>query len=196
MLVEADPFSIARMQLERLLPQLVEDARRAVDLLRQTERLEAQSTRDVLTGLSNRRVLVRVLPRTEAGSVVMMDLDHFKRVNDQHGHAMGDAVLVAFGAVLRQQVRAHDTICRIGGEEFALVLADEDARGVAEMVERVREAWSMAGPLPVTFSAGLARVSAEGGTAALLAADRALYRAKELGRNRTEVAAPAPDARS
>jgi diguanylate cyclase (GGDEF)-like protein/PAS domain S-box-containing protein len=191
-LVEVERFTVARMQLERLLPRLAEDARQAVDLLRQTERLGAETTRDQLTGLANRRVLDRVLPRATSGSVVMIDLDHFKAVNDEHGHAAGDAVLVSFADVLMTQVRAQDTCCRMGGEEFALVLADADPRGAAELVRRIRGGFAaVQHPGAVTFSAGVAPVGPEGGTVALLAADRALYTAKALGRDRTVEAAPA-----
>ncbi|MGK2947704.1 MAG: EAL domain-containing protein [Acidimicrobiales bacterium] len=193
MLVEVERLTVARIQLERLLPRLVEDARQAVDLLRQTERLVGATVRDALTGLANRRVLDRVLPRATSGSVVMIDLDHFKDVNDQHGHAAGDGVLVAFGEVLMTVVRAQDTSCRIGGEEFALVLTGADVDGAVELIDRIRTVWSKAPPLPVTFSAGVAQVGADGGTAALLAADRALYRAKALGRDRTELASPSVD---
>jgi diguanylate cyclase (GGDEF)-like protein/PAS domain S-box-containing protein len=187
-LVEVEQFTIARMQLERLLPRLVEDARQAVDLLRQTERLVEETARDELTGLANRRVLDRVLPRTRSGSVVMIDLDHFKDVNDRHGHAAGDAVLVSFGKVLRAQARAQDTSCRIGGEEFALVLTDAGVSGAVKLVDRIRKAWSSAAPQAVTFSAGIAAVDTHGGMAALVAADQALYEAKALGRDRTELA--------
>lgn len=189
-LVEVEPFSVTRMQLERLLPRLVEDARHAVDLLRRTERLQDETLRDGLTGLGNRRILDRVLPRATTGSVVLLDLDHFKLVNDEHGHAAGDEILRAFGSALGAQVRAQDTTCRIGGEEFAIVLADVDVAAAVALVERLRDAWSADSPRSVTFSAGVAAITPDGATAALLAADRAMYRAKDQGRNRT-VAAPA-----
>lgn len=194
-LVEVERFTVARMQLERLLPRLVEDTRQAVDLLRQTERLVEHTSRDELTGLANRRTLDRVLPRAASGSVVMVDLDHFRDVNDRFGHAAGDAVLVAFAKVLITQVRAVDTICRIGGEEFALVLTDADARGAVELVDRIRAAWTAATPQPLTFSAGVAAVGDDGATAALLEADRALHAAKARGSDRTEVAGMAEAAR-
>jgi diguanylate cyclase (GGDEF)-like protein len=159
-----------------------------VHLLRRTERLQDESFRDGLTGLGNRRVLDRVLPRTSTGSIVMLDLDHFKQVNDDDGHAAGDAVLRSFGQMLGAQVRAQDTICRVGGEEFALVLSDLDVAAAVALVDRIRASWSAQSPQPVTFSAGVAPVTHEGGAGAIVAADRALYRAKELGRDRTETA--------
>jgi diguanylate cyclase (GGDEF)-like protein/PAS domain S-box-containing protein len=193
-LVEVERFTVARMQLERLLPRLLEDARQAVDLLRQTERLQEETTHDGLTGLANRRVLDRVIPRANSGVVVMIDLDHFKEVNDHGGHAAGDAVLSSFGLTLARQVRAVDTSCRVGGDEFAIIVADADVRGALKLIERIRAAWAEASPQPVTFSAGVATVCGRGGTSALLGADGALYRAKALGRNRTEVEPEPTDA--
>jgi len=121
----------------------------------------------------------------------MIDLDHFKRINDTLGHAAGDAVLARFGRTLSAEVRVGDTSCRLGGEEFVVVAAGMDEGGARELVDRIRAAWVEAAPHPVTFSAGLAPITASGGTPALLAADRALYRAKRCGRDRTEVEASA-----
>ncbi len=191
MVVEVERFTVARMQLERLLPRLVEDARQAVDLLRRTERLKDDTTRDPLTGLRNRRALDLVLPARRSGSVVMVDLDQFKGVNDGYGHGAGDEILGSFGRVLDAQVRADDAMFRIGGDEFVILLADVDAPSAVALVERLRTSWSTTAPLPVTFSAGVAPITPDGGTAALLAADRALYRAKDLGRDRTVEAPPA-----
>lgn len=125
-LIEVERLSVARVQLERLAPSLVEDARQAVNLLRRRERLQEETMLDSLTSLGNRRILERVLARSTTGSVVMIDLDHFKQVNDQHGHAAGDDILRAFGQTIRTQVRASDITCRIGGEEFVIVLANLD----------------------------------------------------------------------
>ncbi len=140
------------------------------------------------TGLANRRVLDRVLPRAEDAAVIMVDLDHFKRLNDTYGHAAGDAVLVAFGRLLVREVRAGDISCRIGGEEFVIVAARTTVPDALALIGRLRAAWSAAAPQPVTFSAGVAAAGTLGGARALLAADAALYRAKALGRDRTEVA--------
>jgi diguanylate cyclase (GGDEF)-like protein len=189
-LATAEPMSVARMQLERILPRLVEDARHAVDLLRYAERLEVDANRDQLTGLANRRVLKRLLPRVESGVVIMMDLDHFKAVNDTFGHAAGDAVLADFGQLLTNQVRVGDTICRVGGEEFVIVAERSDEPTALKLIERLRSIWAESTSRPITFSAGVAAVGDAGSAAALVAADGALYRAKRNGRNRTEVAPP------
>ena len=193
MVATAEPFSVARMQLERTLPRLVEDARQAIDLLRQAERLTEETNCDLLTGLANRRVLDRVLPRIDDGVIVMIDLDHFKAVNDGSGHAAGDAVLARFGLMLADEVRTSDTTCRVGGEEFVIVLPGVDVPTAVELVDRIRRTWALVAPLPITFSAGMAAVSATGGMAALLAADQAMYLAKSNGRNRTELAADRDD---
>lgn len=186
LLPRADLLSVARAQIERVIPRLTEDARQAVDLLRRQERLQTQSDIDVLTGLANRRVLERVLPRMPTGVVIMIDLDHFKALNDTLGHQAGDEVLAAFGATLSTSVRATDVCCRIGGEEFVVIAADPDLDSAVGLAERIRAAWAANTPHPVTFSAGVAAVN--GGGTALMAADRALYRAKELGRDRIELA--------
>jgi diguanylate cyclase (GGDEF)-like protein/PAS domain S-box-containing protein len=186
-LAEVDPLSPDRLQLERALPRLVEDARQAIDLLRQTDGFEVHTNHDALTGLANRRLLERVLARVDEGVVFIIDLDHFDKVIDTCGHDAGDAVLAGFGHMLGREVRASDTTCRFGGDEFVVVTAGTDLSVACDLVERLRSVWSDEAPQPVTFSAGVAPVSAFGGTAALLAADRALFRAKELGCNRTEL---------
>ncbi len=193
MLATAEPFSVARMQLERTLPRLVEDARQAINLLRQAERLTEETNQDLLTGLANRRVLDRALPRIDDGVIVMIDLDHFKAVNDGSGHAAGDAVLARFGRLLANEVRTSDTTCRVGGEEFVIVLSGMDVPTAVELVDRIRASWTLVAPQPITFSAGIAAASSTGGTAALLAADQAMYLAKSNGRNRTELAADQGD---
>ena len=121
----------------------------------------------------------------------MLDLDHFKRVNDQHGHAAGDAVLVAFSKTVQAQLRDTDTLARWGGEEFLLLLEDAPVEGVMVVMQRVQAAVrQLTVPLPdqnlsCRFSAGLACFE-PGDTAPslLLRADKALYRAKAEGRDR------------
>lgn len=183
----ADLLGGARAQIERVIPRLAEDARHAIALLQRQERLRTQSDTDLLTGLANRRVLERVLPRTVRGAVIMIDLDHLKAVNDTLGQTAGDEVLAEFGVVLSRSVRAGDVCCRTGGEEFVIVAGDPDLTAALGLIERLRTEWTAAAPHQVTFSAGAAAVDADGAGAALLAADRALDRAKELGLGRTEL---------
>lgn len=150
---------------------------------------------DVLTGLLNRQGFfeqaARLLER-HAGqrpcSVLMLDLDRFKQVNDGHGHAAGDAVLRRFAELLREQLRPGDSIGRIGGEEFSALLVDVSPQQAEEIAERLRRAWS-AQPVPfgdLQLHCGVS-VGIDSGDgpleSRLAAADQALYRAKQGGRN-------------
>jgi diguanylate cyclase (GGDEF)-like protein len=135
-------------------------------------------------------------------SLLMCDLDHFKSINDQFGHARGDAVLVAAGRALATSVRASDFVGRYGGEEFLVLLPETDAAAARVIAEKVRAAVAGArGPAlerQVTMSIGLAEFPRHALDADSLqrAADQALYAAKENGRNRVEVAPSAEGARN
>jgi diguanylate cyclase (GGDEF)-like protein/PAS domain S-box-containing protein len=167
--------------------------------------LERLSRQDPLTGLANRREFdVRAAleqQRSERNAMplclAMLDLDHFKQVNDRFGHAVGDEVLRRISVILRTQCRAIDVVCRHGGEEFALALPHTGMAEAVVICERVRRAvetypWQDVHPqLRVTISGGVAmRRSGEEAQHALARADRLLYDAKRLGRNRVE-ASPA-----
>jgi diguanylate cyclase (GGDEF)-like protein len=159
---------------------------------------------DPLTGIANRRAFLhdagqlalrhRSNPRPTA--VLLVDLDHFKSINDRFGHALGDRVLEIFTAAARHSIRASDLIGRIGGEEFAAVLYDTTLEKAVVVAERVREAFAGAAqevdgrPVCATVSIGLVHSEAVSlDVPELLAqADQALYFAKENGRNRVEVA--------
>jgi diguanylate cyclase (GGDEF)-like protein len=164
-------------------------------------RLVEQSTRDPLTGLANHRAFFdrldseveRSRRRDRPLSIVIIDLDDFKRVNDRFGHLAGDRVLVEFARRLGEQARAEDTLGRIGGEEFAWLIPEADAAQAVSAAERARRVIADA-PFDhagrVTMSAGVAQIVTGMDARALVAvADAALYRAKAAGRNRT-VAAP------
>jgi diguanylate cyclase (GGDEF)-like protein len=158
--------------------------------------LEVRAHVDPLTGCDNRYDLERRLAALRPGdAVALIDVDHFKRLNDTRGHAAGDQVLVALGEVLRRTARRQDTLIRYGGEEFLVLLPGAGRGGVASFDERLRRAWTAAGG-EATFSAGLAVVgplvttlvpSEESGPVALANADAALYAAKARGRDRSEV---------
>jgi len=174
--------------------------------LRLHDELKEQNYRDALTGLHNRRFLYERGPRLLEASLqnaiplclVMLDLDHFKRLNDRHGHIVGDRVLGALGRLLRESLRENDVICRVGGEEFAMVLPTTTAAIARErlngMLEACRQMQADEGeePLPrdLTFSAGIAEAPANGTTidALMISADRLLYKAKNNGRARIEAA--------
>jgi diguanylate cyclase (GGDEF)-like protein len=124
-------------------------------------------------------------------SVVMIDVDHFKRVNDAHGHPAGDAVLERLGTLIRQSLRQDiDLGGRMGGEEFALLLPETDLSGAQTVALKLRDAmreecFEHGGQVfNVTISAGVAEVHGDQGTQALRVADERLYRAKALGRDR------------
>lgn len=164
-------------------------------------RFEADSQRDQLTGLGNRRHLDHHLPDVLAKaaaarsplSVALIDLDHFKHINDRFGHATGDRVLARIADLLRANTRASDVLVRLGGEEFLIVFTDTELPLAHEVSERLREQvqshdWSdIAGELAVTLSIGLTTAPPYDLAALSHAADLALYRAKSAGRNRVLV---------
>jgi diguanylate cyclase (GGDEF)-like protein len=180
----------------------------ALNNLRLQESLRQQSIRDPLTGLFNRRYLEESIEREVARcgrrglplSVMMFDVDHFKRFNDTHGHDGGDALLAALGKLIRGHCRTEDIACRYGGEEFTIILpemplqrAEERAQALRHAVEAM-QVMHLKQPLSrVTSSIGLAAMPQHGSEAADLMriADTALYAAKHGGRNRVEVAGAA-----
>jgi diguanylate cyclase (GGDEF)-like protein len=182
-LAAAAPGSPARLLLDRYLTPYLLDARHVLELSVRTERLSQSASTDALTGLPNRRMIDRALGRLAAGdTVIVVDLDHFKRVNDEFGHATGDDVLRAFGSVLRRTARGRDVVGRFGGEEFVAVLP-APAAGAEAFLQRLRAAWLEDRPISVTFSAGVARFG-EDPDETIARADLALYAAKDAGRDR------------
>jgi diguanylate cyclase (GGDEF)-like protein len=162
------------------------------------ERVKQLAYIDGLTGIFNRRYFeMRIAEEIERSrrfdsgvAVIMVDIDHFKRLNDEYGHLLGDEVLRQVSSVFHQQLRKIDVACRFGGEEFAIVLAQtnaEQALLVADKLRRQVETWQFPGvPRPVTISAGTACFPDHGTTRDDLvkAADAGLYFAKQAGRNR------------
>ncbi len=178
------------------------------EVLALQEKLREQSTHDALTGLYNRRYLEEALDRELISaerhehpvSVIMADLDHFKKVNDRLGHPAGDEVLRVFSDLMKRYVRGSDICCRYGGEEFLLVLpqiAKEDAG------KRAHQLCSAIGAAPVRYDAAVIPVTASFGVATfphdgrttgelIAAADSALYAAKAAGRNRVSISSGCP----
>lgn len=173
----------------------------ALSNLKLRDTLRQQSIRDPLTGLYNRRFLeeylvhegVRATRKNRPLSVIMLDIDNFKRFNDTFGHDAGDAILRRMGLLLQGHVRGSDIACRIGGEEFALLLPEaplsiafQRAENILETVRRmqVKHGGQVLGA--ITVSLGVAAFPKHGETpeALIRAADRALYQAKEGGRNK------------
>lgn len=171
-----------------------------IDAMRQ---LEEQATHDALTGLPNRRYFSQRLKQeasrakrtSTSATVLMIDLDHFKRLNDAYGHAAGDLVLHQIATVLRARLRVPDVPARLGGEEFAVLLPDTPLEGGVQVAQALCQAvgqqtMSFADKvLTITASIGVAPLDlSRDPEAALAQADAALYRAKSGGRNRVEVA--------
>ncbi len=174
-----------------------------IDLGRAHEKINRLASTDPLTGLANRRTLehgIEVMLERAARlrmqlAVIMVDIDHFKQVNDTYGHACGDVVLLEVARNLGQAVRHVDLAARFGGEEFSLVLENTDRAGAKRLAERIREAVAAlevdceADKITVTISMGIAVFPdhGDGQEDLLTRADQALYEAKESGRNRVVV---------
>jgi diguanylate cyclase (GGDEF)-like protein len=163
---------------------------------RQRAQLRELATHDALTGLGNRRAMDEALRRAilagerngAPSGVVMIDIDHFKAVNDRHGHATGDEVLMACADLMRESVRGLDGVYRVGGEEFLMLLPDTDTDGLATVADTLRA--SIASRLatrdgPMTASLGTSALRPGDTVETWLArADAAVYLAKALGRDR------------
>jgi len=183
----------------------------STEKLRQAhDQLAQLANTDVLTGVSSRRSflagleaeLARARRHDESLSLLMLDIDHFKRVNDVHGHPIGDAVLKQFTATCASMLRAHDLFGRLGGEEFAIALPHTDLDGARSVAEKIRMAieqaplTTAAGNIEITVSIGVAQTQAgQHGIDQLIAwADKALYDAKHGGRNQVRVGRPEDEA--
>jgi diguanylate cyclase (GGDEF)-like protein len=200
--------SLALLTTGLLMGLVVLFFRQLVKKLAEARRLlETLATTDPLTGLYNRRQIITRLEeeceRIQRGGIglccLMLDVDHFKRVNDTYGHLQGDEVLKMIAVQARASLRAYDVVGRYGGEEFIALLPETDldtAQAVAERIRRAIEAsvilkTATGQPEPTTVSLGLTRWRAGDTADALIhRADEALYRAKANGRNRIEIVAP------
>ena len=191
--------TMREIDLRRLVQELASTNARLVEQMGKAtalnQQLEVLSTIDALTGLNNRRAfehslaqeLALVDRRSTPLSLVIVDVDHFKTINDTHGHAAGDTVLQTIAERLTQCARAIDVVARIGGEEFAVILPNTDAASARGVAERMRaavenEAWLTN---PLTISLGIATLlKHETASSLFVRADKAMYAAKEGGRNR------------
>jgi len=186
----------ARLRVGMRILQLQEE------LIAAREGLRFQATHDSLTGIRNRASVLDLLYREseravrskEPIAVMMLDLDHFKRINDLHGHLTGDAVLKNVADRIVNSVRSYDSVGRYGGEEFLVVLPGCGKEAIVESAERIRVAiadtpiWADNREVPVTVSVGaFTATCSESLQEMLRAADAALYRAKRAGRNRVEI---------
>jgi diguanylate cyclase (GGDEF)-like protein len=204
--VQCESESMVREVNNRMdaMRQLIQITALAIASLNLRTKLENQSIRDSLTGLFNRhfmqisleREMVRAHRRKQIMSVMMLDVDHFKRFNDTHGHAAGDAVLKAFAEVFKNNIRAEDIACRYGGEEFTIILPDTTVKGACDRAESivtaVNELKVHAGENTfdgLGISIGVAFYPGDGDTCEelLQRADSALYDAKRNGRNQVSL---------
>lgn len=203
-LTELAHATLREITLRQALVRLAEANRLLAEEMRKVgvlnERLSELAHTDALTALYNRRAYDQELAREwrrvqrngAALSVLLIDADHFKSINDQHGHAVGDRVLQALAALIQRSAREIDVTARIGGEEFAVLLSDTGATSALNVAERIRSQIAQSDTMPVTgvtVSIGVATLAAEESAASLQhRADQALYMAKSQGRNRVVLA--------
>jgi diguanylate cyclase (GGDEF)-like protein len=196
------PQPLEDMERERLSDSVAQAAPTLANL-RTLALAEVRAATDALTGLPNartlhdtlRRMLAHAGRRLEPLALVLLDLDHFKRVNDTFGHEGGDAVLAAVGDVLRSKLRGSDFAARYGGEEFVVLLPATDRAGGVAVANNLRELLTeLRVPgvdVPITGSFGVAAYPEDAldASALLRVADQALYAAKDAGRNCVQAAA-------
>jgi diguanylate cyclase (GGDEF)-like protein len=214
---QADPFTAVLVWATVMMTNLMgvaisarfytlrrEQFRGRVELERVRDDLQIIATTDALTGLLSRRRFLELAERDLARarrygrrlSLLAIDLDHFKQVNDRYGHAAGDAVLIAVAQALIEQTREHDLVGRLGGEELALVLPETGLEAAQQLAQRIRAHIRSLMPesdgvrIPITVSLGVAEARPDDLSvqALLKRADRALYQAKEYGRDRVVAA--------
>jgi diguanylate cyclase (GGDEF)-like protein len=190
----AEPVSVAMMRLNAVLPAFLEAARLVLSRLHRQRQRDDEAARDQVTGLLTRRAWMRRLSSARPGdSVCMIDLDHFKAVNDTAGHAEGDAVLRAVGLLLLRIFRDGDSCGRYGGDELVCLTPGMGGQTLVARCERVRRLWDLERSVAghhVGLSIGVAEVDEQGGLQALRRADAAMYQAKAEGRHRTVLAPP------
>lgn len=197
---------IARNLLEITAGRMRNDNHALISSQNRSTQFEHQASVDPLTGIHNRRWMCEAFPRAllrcsrnnQPVSILIADIDFFKRVNDSYGHLVGDAALRTVAGCLIHNLRSFDLLVRYGGEEFAILLPGTAPEEATQLAERLRSAVAASDiqngdvTFQVTISMGIASAQNEKTLEALLnEADHALYRAKELGRNRVEIASPA-----
>lgn len=197
-------FFVSSHRATRILADALSRSIRLSHALEQARQsAEAASRTDALTGLNNRRAftelstacIIDCARRGEIVSALLIDIDHFKQVNDSCGHASGDDALVQLGALLNAMVRPGDICGRLGGEEFGVILPNTSSENAILVAEKIRVAASRSilvganGDFPISVSIGVTSGNSDLGVL-LKRADTAMYRAKMLGRNRLEIEAP------
>lgn len=188
---------------QSLKKQMETTASEIISLKKQLEGIKQAAKTDMLTGLLNRRgfdeamheALMNSDNRNRPLSIIMADIDHFKKVNDTHGHLIGDNVLKILSKLLKKQIKGKDTAARFGGEEFIIILPETSLKGAFAVAEQIRETlqairWTTKGSGKaigtITISLGVAQYKVDDSVESLVSrADHALYAAKKSGRNKT-----------
>ena len=182
---------------------LRESQRQIEQLNQELEEVRSQSMRDPLTGVANRRAFdtrlaAEIAAASQDGSLclALADIDHFKKVNDTHGHRVGDEVLKVFATIVSDNIKGQDMVARYGGEEFAIILPHTDVRSAFSLVDKIRQQFAKTNLVFKQSRQGLGKITASFGIASyrpdidaktfIEQADRKLYLAKDLGRNQVQ----------
>ncbi len=192
-LLGAAVVTYAAVYIDALITRHASDDKQMLELIRQNDRNYRMALTDALTGLYNHRAYKERIDGLSQYVLLVIDIDHFKKLNDTHGHLIGDKVLVGLGNIIKASVRSGDLAFRYGGEEFVVVLPGTTAQVGLKIAERLRAKvaeWTFEGEkgrIPVTVSIGVS-VKKPGMNSQVIfeQADRALYRAKQLGRNNVQ----------
>jgi diguanylate cyclase len=200
LIADALAYQMALDQQMQLQQRKAKVAEKTIDkLYQQAQQMQNLAHTDELTGLDNRRAFqikfeqYQLQSETQgtALALMMIDIDEFKQLNDQHGHEKGDLALQQLGSVLAAVARQSDIACRLGGDEFVLAASDTDAEGLFHLATRVQQQFKQQmqqSGLESSLSIGIASTAESAFDQLLQRADQALYKAKELGRDRVELA--------
>ncbi len=187
-------LAAAALYLQLVMQRNLDNVQKMQELTRNNDSIQLKAVTDELTGLYNFRAYQEKVGKLEQYALMVLDLDHFKKVNDTYGHDFGNKVLVRLGAIIHKSLRRSDLAFRYGGEEFVILLPGANAELALQVAERLRlqvaqSCFSCKGvAVPVSVSIGVAVNDGRYGEEAVFAcADSALYKAKRDGRNRTEL---------
>jgi len=191
-------LTYAVIYINTLAAQQANDSQQMLELIKQNDRNYRMALTDALTGLYNHRAYKEKIENLSQYVLLVIDIDHFKKLNDTYGHLVGDKVLITIGNILKISVRSGDLAFRYGGEEFVVVLPGTTAQIGLKIAERLRQKvaeWTFEHGVPVTVSVGATiRKPGINSQTAFEQADSALYRAKQTGRNNVQFYAAAKPA--
>ncbi len=199
LMVLANETRAMRSSTQTLRDEFTRRSNEIAEIQAELQSVKLAANSDPLTGLMNRRALLESLTELNRfpdhhHALLMLDIDHFKAINDQHGHLVGDRVIRFVADVIRQHTRGQDTPCRFGGEEFAVLLPETHLAGALTVAEKIRAVVAAAKLVRATNQEPIGQITLSGGVASYHAgedglelmdrADRALYMAKDRGRNK------------